>query len=111
VVVLVIRVRYEPLANGVLRLGLGAHAACGSADNARATGPELGVDLVVDAVGAEATRQMAIDLVRPGGRVVCIGLASDEEGPATFAQLVQGPPDEVKLLLAGSGRAASDGPC
>jgi threonine dehydrogenase-like Zn-dependent dehydrogenase len=33
-----------------------------------------------------------------------------EEGPATFAELVQGPPDEVKLFLAGSGRAASDGP-
>lgn len=27
--------------------------------------------------GSEVTRSMAIDLVRPGGRVVCIGLAAD----------------------------------
>ena len=39
---------------------------------------ELGFDLVLDAAGAQATRAMAVDLVRPGGRVVCIGLAADD---------------------------------
>lgn len=38
----------------------------------------LGADLVIDAVGAEATRRMAVEeLLRPGGRVVYIGLHSD----------------------------------
>jgi threonine dehydrogenase-like Zn-dependent dehydrogenase len=34
------------------------------------------VDVVFDAVGAEGTRRLAVDLVRPGGCVVMIGLAT-----------------------------------
>jgi threonine dehydrogenase-like Zn-dependent dehydrogenase len=33
-------------------------------------------DIVFDAVGAESTRRLAVDLVRPGGCVVMIGLAT-----------------------------------
>ncbi len=133
---------------------LGAHAVYADGGAARAAGDELGVDLVLDAVGAQATRTMALDLVRPGGSVVCIGLADDEtklpfhtvireqiaiqgsyaytmadferalewlvggqatlgelepvrpleEGPEAFARLVEGPPDQVKVFLAGAGR-------
>ncbi len=57
---------------------LGAHAVYGDGDAAREAAGELGFDLVLDAAGAQATRTMAIDLVRPGGRVVCIGLAADD---------------------------------
>jgi len=134
---------------------LGAHAVHADGEAARAAADELGADLVIDAVGAQATRAMAIELVRPGGRVVCIGLAADEttlgfhaivrgqiailgsyaytmadferalelltggfaslgelapvlaleQGPESFARLVQGPTDQVKVFLAGAGRA------
>jgi 2-desacetyl-2-hydroxyethyl bacteriochlorophyllide A dehydrogenase len=135
---------------------LGAHAVHASGEEARAAvEDELGFDLVIDAAGAQATRAMAVDLVRPGGRVVCIGLAADdttlsfhtvvreqitiigsyaytmgdfeqalewlasgraslgelppvlplEEGPDAFARLAEAPPDQVKVFLAGAGRA------
>jgi threonine dehydrogenase-like Zn-dependent dehydrogenase len=58
--------------------GLGAHSVHAGRDDARAAAGELGFDLVLDAAGAQATRAMAVELVRPGGRVVCIGLAADE---------------------------------
>jgi (R,R)-butanediol dehydrogenase / meso-butanediol dehydrogenase / diacetyl reductase len=63
-------------------LALGAHAAYASGEEARAAleGPTegLGADLVIDAVGAEVTRRMAVEeLVRPGGRVVFVGLHDD----------------------------------
>ncbi|MDA0179585.1 alcohol dehydrogenase catalytic domain-containing protein [Solirubrobacter phytolaccae] len=46
---------------------------------AHADGAEPGeADLVIDAVGAEATRQLGLTLLRPGGTLVCIGLASDD---------------------------------
>src|SRR3954454_1492823 len=46
---------------------------------ASAAEPEPGAaDLVLDAVGAEATRQLGLELLRPGGTLVCIGLASDD---------------------------------
>ncbi|MBE2320471.1 alcohol dehydrogenase catalytic domain-containing protein [Solirubrobacter sp. CPCC 204708] len=46
---------------------------------AHADGAEPGeADLVLDAVGAEATRQLGLELLRPGGTIVCIGLASDD---------------------------------
>jgi 2-desacetyl-2-hydroxyethyl bacteriochlorophyllide A dehydrogenase len=134
---------------------LGANAACADGDAARRdVAGELGFDLVLDAVGAQSTRALAVDLVRPGGRVVCVGLAADDttlpfhtvvrqqitiigsyaytmgdfeqalewlaggraslgelppvlpldDGPEMFAQLVQGPPDQVKVFLAGAGR-------
>lgn len=57
---------------------LGAHSAHANSQDARGAADELGFDLVLDAAGAQATRTMAIDLVRPGGRVVCIGLAADD---------------------------------
>ncbi len=134
---------------------LGAHAVHPDGEAARAAGDELGADLVLDAVGAQATRAMALELVRPGGRVVCIGLAADDtalgfhavvrnqiaifgsyaytmadfecslqwlveeratlgelapvlpldEGPDAFARLVKGPTDQIKVFLAGAGRA------
>jgi threonine dehydrogenase-like Zn-dependent dehydrogenase len=133
---------------------LGAHSVHADAESARSASDELGADLVLDAVGHQATRAMALDLVRPGGRVVCIGLADDdttlsfhtvvreqitilgsyaytmadfeqslewlvagraslgelaptlplEHGPEAFARLVEGPPDQVKVFLAGAGR-------
>jgi threonine dehydrogenase-like Zn-dependent dehydrogenase len=64
-------------------LELGASAAYGSGEEAREAleGPTegLGADLVIDAVGAEVTRRIAVEeLLRPGGRVVFIGLHDDE---------------------------------
>jgi threonine dehydrogenase-like Zn-dependent dehydrogenase len=64
-------------------LELGAHAAYASGEEVREAleGPTegLGADLVIDAVGAEATRRMAVEeLLRPGGRVVFVGLHSDD---------------------------------
>ena len=63
-------------------LGLGASAAYSSGAEAweALEGPteDLGVDLVIDAVGAEVTRKMAVEeLVRPGGRIVMVGLHDD----------------------------------
>ncbi|MDQ4126995.1 MAG: alcohol dehydrogenase catalytic domain-containing protein [Actinomycetota bacterium] len=63
-------------------IGLGAQAAYFSGTECRealeATTEGLGPDLVIDAVGAEATRRMAVEeLVRPGGRVVMVGLHDD----------------------------------
>ncbi len=137
-------------------VSLGADAAFADGTAARAATNGLGADLVIDAVGAEATRAMAVELVRPGGRVVCIGLAADETtlsfhtivrnqvallgsyaytmadferalellatgraslgelapvlpleaGPDSFARLVQGPTDQIKVFLAGAGRAS-----
>lgn len=54
-------------------LRLGAH-------DAFATGDELkpGVDLVVDAAGADATRRLAIELLNPAGTAVFIGLHEDQ---------------------------------
>jgi len=57
---------------------LGAHTVHAEGEAAREVADELGFDLVLDAAGAQATRQLAVDLVRPGGRIVCVGLANDE---------------------------------
>ena len=63
-------------------LALGATAVHESGDEARqvleAPTEGLGADLVIDAVGAEVTRRVALDLLRPGGRVVFIGLHDDD---------------------------------
>ncbi len=61
---------------------LGAHEVFASGDEAgeavrEATGG-LGADLVLDAVGAGVTRQLAVDLVKPGGMVVLVGLQGNE---------------------------------
>jgi threonine dehydrogenase-like Zn-dependent dehydrogenase len=69
-------------ARRALAATLGAHAVHASQEEAAealaAHGDGLGADLVLDAVGAEATRRMALALARPGGQAVCIGLAADE---------------------------------
>jgi (R,R)-butanediol dehydrogenase / meso-butanediol dehydrogenase / diacetyl reductase len=138
-------------------LELGARAAYASGEEAREAleGPTggLGADLVIDAVGAEVTRRMAVEeLLRPGGRAVFVGLHDDattlgfhdvvrgqldlqgsyaytaddyeqalewlvagragigelppvlplEEGPGTFAELVKGPSNRIKVFLGGS---------
>lgn len=47
-----------------------------------------GVTATIDAVGATATRTQALQAVRPGGRVVCIGL-HEEESPLAINFLVR----------------------
>ena len=64
-------------------LSLGARAVYASGEEVREAleGPTegLGADLVIDAVGAQVTRKMAVEeLLRPGGRAVMIGLHDDE---------------------------------
>lgn len=83
---------------------LGANAAYESGEEARAALDSsessvglLGADLVIDAVGAEVTRRMAVEeLLRPGGRVVYIGL-HDDETTLGFHDVVRG-----QLDLQGS---------
>jgi threonine dehydrogenase-like Zn-dependent dehydrogenase len=65
-------------------LSLGAHGAYASADEMKS-----GVDLVVDAVGAEATRLVAIDLLGPAGTAVFIGL-HDDESPLPWRKVIRG---------------------
>jgi 2-desacetyl-2-hydroxyethyl bacteriochlorophyllide A dehydrogenase len=57
---------------------LGAHAVYGSPEEALQARSGFGPDLVIDAVGAQATRRFALELLRPAGQLVCIGLAADE---------------------------------
>ncbi len=52
---------------------LGAHATFASAEEL-----PRGLDVVLDAAGADATRRLAVEHVRPGGCAVLVGLASDE---------------------------------
>jgi threonine dehydrogenase-like Zn-dependent dehydrogenase len=60
---------------------LGARAAHRSPgdllDGLRGETAGLGADFVIDAVGRESTRQLAVAAVRPGGRVVLLGLHDD----------------------------------
>jgi (R,R)-butanediol dehydrogenase / meso-butanediol dehydrogenase / diacetyl reductase len=75
-------------------LGLGARAAYSSGAEAWEALEEptegLGADLVIDAVGAEVTRRMAIEeLLRPGGRAVMIGL-HDDNTTLGFHHVVRG---------------------
>jgi 2-desacetyl-2-hydroxyethyl bacteriochlorophyllide A dehydrogenase len=71
-------------------LAAGAHAA-----HAEATelAPERSADLVIDAVGATATRRNALDIVRPGGAVVLLGLHENETA-LPFRRVVR---DQVAL--------------
>jgi 2-desacetyl-2-hydroxyethyl bacteriochlorophyllide A dehydrogenase len=64
------------------------------AAHVRAATGELGADVVFDAVGSDATRRQAIDLVAPAGRVVLIGLHA-EESPIPINALIR---REVSLL-------------
>ncbi len=65
-------------------LRLGAHGAY-------ATGDQLkpGMDLVIDAAGADATRQLAIDLLAPAGTAIFIGLHSDQT-PLSWHRVIRG---------------------
>jgi (R,R)-butanediol dehydrogenase / meso-butanediol dehydrogenase / diacetyl reductase len=88
-------------------LELGARAAYASGEEAREAleGPTegLGADLVVDAVGAEVTRRMAVEvLLRPGGRVVFVGL-HDDATTLGFHDIVRG-----QLDLQGSYAFTAD---
>jgi (R,R)-butanediol dehydrogenase / meso-butanediol dehydrogenase / diacetyl reductase len=49
-------------------LAMGAHEV----------GDERDFDLVLDAVGAQATRRLGLELLRPAATLVCIGLANDD---------------------------------
>ena len=67
-----------------------AHASGEEAARALETATEgLGADLVIDAVGAEVTRRAALDLLRPGGRAVFIGL-HDDDSTLGFHGVVRG---------------------
>jgi (R,R)-butanediol dehydrogenase / meso-butanediol dehydrogenase / diacetyl reductase len=88
-------------------LELGARATYASGEEAREAleGPTegLGADLVVDAVGAEVTRRMAVEvLLRPGGRAVFVGL-HDDATTLGFHDLVRG-----QLDLQGSYAYTAD---
>ena len=74
--------RHPTRLNQAMRLG--AHAG-------HASGEDMtrGVDLVVDAVGAEATRMLAIDLLNPAGTAVFIGL-HDDESPLPWRKVIRG---------------------
>jgi len=72
-----------------------ARQALGAEDGPRVD-ERSGADLVIDAVGATSTRQLAVDLCRPQGRVVLMGL-HDDESPLAFRPVVR---DEV--VLSGS---------
>ena len=74
-------------------LALGATSAHASAQEAvralEGATEGLGADLVIDAVGAEVTRRAALDLLRPGGRAVFIGL-HDDDSTLGFHGVVRG---------------------
>ena len=65
-----------------LARALGAHAGHAAPDDLlaalRAEAGGIGADFVVDAVGRQSTRRLAVEAVRPGGRVVMLGLYDDE---------------------------------
>ncbi len=59
------------------------------AEDARRLAGGEGVDIAVDAVGVAATRRAAVRAVRPGGRVVFVGL-HDAESPLPCNEIVRG---------------------
>jgi threonine dehydrogenase-like Zn-dependent dehydrogenase len=71
---------------------IGAHATFATADEARDAVREVtngeGADLVLDAVGVVETRRLAIELVRPGGCALMLGLAHDTT-PLDFHGLIR----------------------
>jgi 2-desacetyl-2-hydroxyethyl bacteriochlorophyllide A dehydrogenase len=70
-----VRVVEPHAARRAAALAAGAHDA--HADAAQLV-RERSADLVVDAVGATATRRSALDIVRPGGAVLLLGLHENE---------------------------------
>lgn len=69
-------------------LELGATETFADPDALRAAIAGHPVDLLFDAVGAEATRGLAVELLRPGGCAVMIGLATDAS-PVPFHTVVR----------------------
>jgi alcohol dehydrogenase len=62
--------------NALRRASAQRSAGCATYDPAADVGPaENSVDLVIDAVGAEATRKAALASVKPGGVIMHVGLA------------------------------------
>jgi 2-desacetyl-2-hydroxyethyl bacteriochlorophyllide A dehydrogenase len=85
-----VRVVEPHAARRTAALAAGARAAhSDAADLTR----ERRADLVIDAVGATATRRAALDVVRPGGAVVLLGLHEDESA-LPFHRVVR---DQVAL--------------
>ena len=63
--------------NALRRASAQKSAHCQVYDPASAPGPrENSIDLVIDAVGAQATRKAALEAIKPGGVIMHIGLAS-----------------------------------
>ena len=65
-------------------LRLGAHEAFSSGDELKP-----GVDLVVDAAGADGTRRLAIELLKPAGTAVFIGL-HENQTPLPWHDVIRG---------------------
>jgi len=62
--------------NELRRESAGRAAGCSTYDPVQAPAPTVGsVDLVIDAVGAAATRNAALAAVKPGGVIIHVGLA------------------------------------
>lgn len=78
----------------------GAHAVYASIEEAAATecgiADGLGVDLVIDAVGAVSTRRGSMQLLRPGGTLIALGLR-DDETPLPFHSMVRN-----QIMVRGS---------
>ena len=83
--------RYVRLAevNALRRDSAQRAAGCATYDPAQAPAPENSVDLVIDAVGARATRQAALAAAKPGSVIIHVGLT---DGPSEI--------DMRKLTLA-----------
>ena len=80
------RIRLGEL-NPLRRETAAATGCCGVYDPANDPGPDAnGFDLVVDAVGIDATRTVAVEAVRPGGVIVHVGLGQ-AVGPLDFRKL------------------------
>ena len=60
--------------NALRRASVEKHAGCHAFDPVGATTPDNSVDLVIDAVGAKATRNAAFAAVKPGGVIMHVGL-------------------------------------
>ncbi len=72
----------------------------------RETLPDLPFDAVVDASTAAASPALALDLVEPGGRVVCIGIAGTPSTVDTRTLLLKDV-TAVGILSASPGLAAT----